>query len=83
MFLLSLYQQKTILNYQNYWFKRSVYWNKYKISPEKIQNAKDNIKKLIDPSWQGINKLFVLAHLNEASSKVNSHKKYFFPRIKI
>ena len=83
MFLLSLYQQKTVLNYQNYWFKRSVYWNKYKISPEKIQNAKDNIKKLIDPSWQGINKLFVLAYLNDASSKVNSHKKYFLPRIKI
>ena len=31
---------------------------------------------LIDPSWQGINRLFVLAYLNDA-------RKYFLPRVKI
>ena len=30
---------------------------------------------LIDPSWQGINILFVLAHLNDATSTANSYRK--------
>ena len=37
-------------------FKRSVYWNEYKVIPEQRYNANDNIRKLIDPSWQGINR---------------------------
>ena len=64
-------------------FKRSVYWNEYKVIPEEIYNANVNIKKLIDPSWQGINRLFVLAYLNDATSTANSYRKYFLPRIKI
>ena len=43
-------------------FKRSVYWNEYKVIPEERYNANDNIRKLIDPSWQGTNRLFVLAY---------------------
>ena len=61
-------------------FKRSVYWNKYKVIPEKRYNANGNIRILIDPSWQGINRLFVLAYLNDNTSTVNSHRKYFLPR---
>ena len=64
-------------------FKRSVYWNKYKVIPEKIYNANDNIRILIDPSWQGMNRLFVLAYLNDNTSIVNSHRKYFLPRVEI
>ena len=37
----------------------------------------------MDPSWQGINRLFVLAYLNDAASTVNSHRKYFLPIVKI
>ena len=62
-------------------FKRSVYWNEYKVIPEEIYNANVNIRKLIDPSWQGISRLFVLAYLNDVTSTVNSHRKYFLPRI--
>ena len=43
-------------------FKRPIYWNEYKIIPEKIYAANENIRILIDPSWQGINRLFVLAY---------------------
>ena len=43
-------------------FKRSVYWNKYNVIPEKIYNANENIRILVDSSWQGINRLFVLAY---------------------
>ena len=64
-------------------FKRSVYWNEYKVIPEKIYAANENIRILIDPSWQGINRLFVLAYLNDNTSTANSYRKYFLPRIKI
>ena len=64
-------------------FKRSAYWNQYKLIPEQRHNANDNIRKLIDPSWQGINRLFVLVYLNDANSTVNSHRKYFLPRAEI
>ena len=49
-------------------FKRSVYWNECKVIPEKRYSANDNIRILIDPSWQGINRLFVLAYLNDNTS---------------
>ena len=64
-------------------FKRSIYWNKYKVIPEKIYAANENIRILIDPSWQGINRLFVLAYLNDDTSTANSYRKHFLPRIKI
>ena len=64
-------------------FKRPIYWNEYKVIPEKIYAANENIRILIDPSWQGINRLFVLAYLNDNTSTANSYRKYFLPRIKI
>ena len=64
-------------------FKRINYWNEYKVIPEKIYATNEIIRILIDPSWQGINRLFVLAYLNEATSTTNSYRKYFLPRIKI
>ena len=64
-------------------FKRSVYWNEYTVIPEQRCNANENTRKLIDPSWQGINRLLVLAYLNDANSTVNLHRKYFLPRAEI
>ena len=63
-------------------FKTSVYWNEYKVFPEQRYNANDNIRKLIHPSWQEINRLFVLVYLNNPNSTVNSHRKYFLPGVK-
>ena len=31
-------------------FKRSVYWKEYKVIPEKIYSANENVRILIDPS---------------------------------
>ena len=62
---------------------KKVYWHEYKVIPEQRYNANDNIRKLIDPGWQGINRLFVLAYLNDPNSTVNSHRKYLLPRVKI
>ena len=64
-------------------FKISVYWNEYKVIPGQRYNPNDNIRKLIDPSWQGINRLFVRAYLNDANSTVNSYREYFLPRVEI
>ena len=42
-------------------FKRSVYWNKYKITFEDYDN--EYIRERSDTSFQGVNKLFLLSCL--------------------
>ena len=67
-------------------FKRPVYWNKYKIIPNKTYDENDNIRELLDSSYQGVKRLFVLAYNNTAGNNqvsVDSYKKYFLPRVKI
>ena len=72
-------------------FKRPIYWNEYKVTPNKIvENADVNeekyIRELLDSSCQGVKRLFVLANDNTAGNKqvsVNSYKKYFLSRVKI
>ena len=64
-------------------FKRPIYWNEYKVIPETIYAENENIRILIDPSWKGINILFLLAYLNGDTSTVNRYRKYYLPRVKI
>ena len=66
-------------------FKRSVYWNKYKVIPNKIYNRNNDIRELLDASYQGAKRLFVLAYDNTDANRVtaDSHRRYFLPRIKI
>ena len=72
-------------------FKRPIYWNEYKVTPNKIVeiaaiNEEKYIRELLDSSWQGVKRLFVLAYNNkEGDNKVSvdSYKKYFLPRVKI
>ena len=73
-------------------FKRSIYWNEYKVTPNKIIEIAANndikyIREFLDSSCQGVNRLFVLAYDNTAGNNqvfvVDSYKKYFLPRIKI
>ena len=46
-------------------FKRKISWNKYLAKPELLaQNA--NLNHLIEPSFQGVNRLFVLAFEDDA-----------------
>ena len=42
--------------------KKPVYWNKYKMIPNKTYNENDHIRKLLDASYQGVQTLFVLAY---------------------
>ena len=72
-------------------FKRTVYWKEYKVIDNKIveiaaDNGEKPIRELLDSSWQGVKRLFVLAYNNkEGDNKVSvdSYKKYFLPRVKI
>ena len=59
-------------------FKILVYWNKYKT----ILNDYDNeyIRKRLDASFQGVNRLFVLAYARDDVTNENSYRKYFFSR---
>ena len=52
-------------------FKRHVYWNKYKVIDNKVvaiaaANAEKHIRELLDSSYQGVKRLFVLAFDNAA-----------------
>ena len=65
-------------------FKRPVYWNKYQVIPNKTYNQNHYIRELIDASYQGVKRLFLLAYNNDANTiSVDSHQRYFLPRIKI
>ena len=72
-------------------FKRSIYWHEYKVIPNKIVeiaaiNEEKYIRELLDLSWQGVKRLFVLAYNNKKGNNqvsIDSYKKYFLPRIKI
>ena len=64
-------------------FKRPIYWNQYKVIPNKTYNANEYIRELLDSSYQGIKRSFVLVYDNANGITANSHRKYFLPRIKI
>ena len=72
-------------------FKRPIYWNEYKVIPNKtVELAAVNdvkyLRELLDSSWQRVKRLFVLAYNNTAGNdqvSVDSYKKYFSSRVKI
>ena len=72
-------------------FKRSIYWNKYKVIDNILveiaaNNEEKYIRELLDSSYQGVKRLFVLAYDNTAGNdqvSIDSFKKYFLPRVKI
>ena len=61
-------------------FKRTISWNKYLAKPELLaQNP--NLNHLIEPSFQGVNRLFVLAFEDDAQR--TSNKRYYIPNVEI
>ena len=43
-------------------FKRSVYWNSYETKPAKVIEQGKNLYELLNASFQGVKRLFVLAY---------------------
>ena len=72
-------------------FKRSIYWNKYKVIDNILveiaaNNEEKYIRELLDSSYQGVKRLFVLAYYNTEGNNqvsIDSFKKYFLARVKI
>ena len=61
-------------------FKRVTSWNKYLSKPELLrQNPNQN--HLVEPSFQGVNRLFVLTFENDIQ-KI-SHSGYYLPNVEI
>ena len=71
-------------------FKRPIYWNEYKVTPNKIVeiaaiNEEKYIRELLDSSYQGVKRLFVLAYNNEEGNdqvSVDFYKNIFFQELK-
>ena len=71
-------------------FKRAVYWNKYKVIDNKVveiaaNNGEKYIRELLDSSYQGPKRLFVLAYDNTENNdqvSIDSSKKNFFQELK-
>ena len=61
-------------------FKRTISWNKYLPKPELLARN-TNLNHLIEPSFQGVNRLFVLAFEDDAQR--TSNKRFCFPNVKI
>ena len=69
-------------------FKKSAYCNEYKSKIETKNLDANNVTRFpLDASFQGVNRLFVLAfdNTNNGDNKVerNSHRKYFMLRVEI
>ena len=67
---MSKEQDKDFIEQQNKGFQRCIYWNEYK-TKEQNENvdANDNANNVryinLDPSFQGVNRLFLMAYSRE------------------
>ena len=61
-------------------FKRIIYCSRYLSKPELLaQNP--NLNHLVEPSFQGVNRFFVLAFEDDA--QITSKKRYYLPNVEI
>ena len=61
-------------------FKRVINWNKYLSKPE-LLTQNPNLNHLVEPSFQGVNRLFVLAFENDDNR--TTHSTYYLPNVEI
>ena len=77
---LSIQENTKLLQQLKSGFKRIINWNKYLSKPELLaQNS--NLNHLVEPSFQGINRLFVLAFENDNDR--TSDDQYYLPTVEI
>ena len=64
-------------------FERTISWNEYLSKPE-LLSQNENLNHLIESSFQGVNRVFVLAfeHDNNNEEKI-SNKRYYTPNVEI
>ena len=82
--ILSTKESANLTKQLNEGFKRSVYWNSYETKPAKVIEQGKNIYELLNASFQGVKRLFVLAYFiadgGNDEAGIKSNKKYFLPR---
>ena len=72
---------------ENFWlrarFERSVYWNSYETKPAKLIEQGKNIYELLNASFQGVKRLFVLSYFIADGGNdevgIKNNKKNFLP----
>ena len=77
---LSTQENSKLLQQLKSGFKRVINWNKYLSRPELLAQNQ-NLNHLIEPSFQGVNRLFVLAFENDEDK--TDHEKYYLPTVEI
>ena len=60
--------------------KRTINWNKYLVKT-RDQTRNRYLDYLNDPSFQGVNRFFVLSFMDD--DRRESHKQYYFPTVEI
>ena len=81
---LSKEDNKDFIEQQNKVFQRSIYWNEYKTKgQDKDANANEFKYINLDPCFQGVNRLFVMAYSRADNNQPtkNGQRKYYLPRI--
>ena len=77
---LSAEDNAKLLQQLKYGFKTIISWNKYLSKPELLARNLD-LKNLVEPSFKGINRLFVLICENDTQGTIN--KRYHLPSVEI
>ena len=77
---LSTQENAKLLQQLKSGFKRVINWNKYLSKPE-LLTQNPNLNHLVEPSFQGINRLFVLAFEGDVQRIV--HTGYYLPNVEI
>ena len=84
--------RKNLAKQLNVGFKRSVYWNSYETKPTKVIEQGKNLYELLNTSFQGVKRLFVISYSIAALAAGNNpppvdetvgiknNKKYFLSR---
>ena len=68
---LSTQENAKLLQQLKSGFKRVINWNKYLSKPELLARN-PNLNHLVEPSFQGVNRLFVLAFENDAQRTLDA-----------
>ena len=81
---MSKEDNKDFTEQQNKGFQRYIYWNEYK-TKEQEESGNANATKYInlDPSFQGVNRLFLMAYSRADDNQAtrDGQRKYYLPRI--
>ena len=77
---LSTQENTKLLQQLKSGFKGVINWNKY-LSKSELLAQNPNLNHLVEPSFQGVNRLFVLAFEND--NQRTSYKRYHIPTVEI